>query len=40
MDSNESKLLEKGTKKGFEVLSEVNIAHIILLKQMQILLLI
>lgn len=27
MDSNENKLLEEGTKKVFEVLSEVNIAH-------------
>lgn len=27
MDSNENKLLEEGTKKIFEVLSEVNIAQ-------------
>lgn len=27
MDSNENKLLEEGTKKIFEVLSEVNTAH-------------
>lgn len=27
LDSNENKLLEEGTKAGFEVLSKANIAH-------------